>query len=498
MTSTLKLARSAVGLLVTAISLAPLLAPSLAPSLASAQQPPSTTQMVLKGKAPVSKEILRVKMPRPGDVKLANGLEIMVLEDHRTPQVAFQLVIPGAGGYFDPADRPGVASFAAAMMREGTATRSSAQISEALETMGATLNVITGASSTSAQVIGSSLTSSFPALFDLASDVLLHPAFPAAEVDRYRARSKASLVQVRTSPDFLATERLNQLVFGTHPASRLLASSASLDATTPQALADFYKSHFVPDHAILAFAGDITLAQARAMAERNLGGWPRANTPKPATQEPPPISGPKIVLISRPSSVQTTMYVGTQALPRTGADYTALLVANRVLGGVMGRLFRHLREEKGYTYGIGSGFGSAPYSSAWTASTSVRTEVTDAALHDLIAEIALMRDTPVPQQELEDSKRALVASFALSLESPQQMLGYYIDSWTYNLPPAYWDDYPARISAITAAQAQAAAKKYWDASRLQIVAVGDVAKVRPILEKLGTVEVYDADGKAIP
>lgn len=164
----------------------------------------------------------------------------------------------------------------------------------------------------------------------------------------------------------------------------------------------------------------------------------------------------------------------------------------------MGRLFRHLREEKGYTYGIGSGFASAPYASSWTANTSVRTDVTDTALHDLLAEIALMRDTPVPQQELEDSKRALVASFALSLESPQQMLGYYIDSWTYDLPATYWDDYPARISAITAPQAQAAAKKYWDASRLQIVAVGDVAKVRPILEKIGTVEVFDADGKPIP
>jgi zinc protease len=467
-------------------------------TVANAQQPPSTTQMVLKGKAPVSKEILRVKMPRPGRATLANGLEIMVLEDHRTPQVAFQLVIPGAGGYFDPADGPGTASFVAALMREGTATHSSAYISEALETMGASLGVTAGASSTTAQVSGSSLTASFPALFELAADVLLHPAFPAAEVDRYRARTKGSLIQVRANPDFLATERLDQLVFGTHPASRLLPSAASLDAATSQSLADFYKSHYVPDHAMIAFAGDITLAQARSMVASRLGGWAKAGVAKPTTENPSPIQGPKVVLISRPSSVQTTLYVGTQALERTSADYTPLLVANRVLGGVMGRLFRHLREEKGYTYGIGSGFGSAPYVSAWTASTSVRTDVTDAALHDLLAEIASMRDTPVPEQELEDSKRALVASFALSLESPQRMLGYYIDNWTYDLPATYWDDYPARISAVTAAQAQAAARKYWDASRLQIVAVGDVAKVRPVLEKIGAVEVYDAEGTRIP
>jgi zinc protease len=335
-------------------------------------------------------------------------------------------------------------------------------------------------------------------LFDLAADVLLHPAFPAAEVDRYRARTKASLIQVRANPDFLATERLDQLVFGTHPAARLLASAASLDAATPKSLADFYKSRYVPDHAMIAFAGDITPAQAKTLVESRLGAWAKSSTPRPSTQNPAPIQGAKVVLISRPNSVQTTMYVGTQALTRTSADYTPLLVANRVLGGVMGRLFRHLREEKGYTYGIGSGFSSAPYVSLWGANTSVRTDVTDAALHDLLAEIASMRDTPVPQQELEDAKRALVASFALSLESPQQMLSYYIDSWTYDLPATYWDDYPARISSVTAAQAQAAARKYWDASRLQIVAVGDVAKVRPILEKIGAVSVYDADGKPLP
>src|SRR5262249_12191587 len=168
----------------------------------------------------------------------------------------------------------------------------------------------------------------------------------------------------------------------------------------------------------------------------------------------------------------TTFFVGTQGLMRTDPDYTSLAVANRVLGGVMGRLFRHLREEKGYTYGIGSGISTAPYVSSWTANTNVRTEVTEPALRDLLAEIAEMRDKPVPEKELADSKRAVVAQFALSLESAQRMLSYSIDSWELGLPADYWDTYPARISAVTPAQAQAAAKKYWDASRLEIVAVG--------------------------
>lgn len=458
---------------------------------------PSTMQMVLKGKAPVSKEILKVKLPRASEASLDNGLHIMVLEDHRVPQVSFQLVIPGAGGYYDPADKIGLASFVAAMMREGTTYRTSEQISQTLETMAANVGVGAGASSLNATVSGSSLTATFPKLFELAADVLLHPTFPAPEWERYKTRTRPSFTQLRTNPGFLANERFNLAVFGTHPASRIFATPAALDATTPQTLIEFYKTHYVPDHAVIAFAGDITPAQARSLVTQHLGSWAKSGAAMPTTDNPAPISDAKIYLISRPGSVQTTLYVGTQALTRTSPDYDQLAVADRVLGGVMGRLFRHLREEKGYTYGVGSFFGASPYVGAWTASTSVRTDVTEPALRDLLAEIAAMRDSLVPESEFEDSKRALVASFALSLESPQRMLGYNLESWQYHLPADYWDNYPTRIAAVTRAQAQAAAKKYWDASRLQIVAVGDAAKIHDILAKFGTVQSFDADGKPI-
>jgi predicted Zn-dependent peptidase len=127
----------------------------------------------------------------------------------------------------------------------------------------------------------------------------------------------------------------------------------------------------------------------------------------------------------------------------------------------------------------------------------VRTEVTEAALTDLLADVEAMRTTPVPEKELSDHKRAIVAGFALSLESPEQLLGYYVQSWMYDLPPDYWDKYPARVSEVTAAQAQAAASKYWDPARLQIVAVGD-AKITDIMKKRGPLELYDADGKMTP
>jgi zinc protease len=474
-----------------------LIALPLAFALGQAGQPPASTKMVLKGKAPVSSEILKVKLPRPQEADLPNGLHLIVLEDHRIPQVNFQIIVPGAGGYYDPADKIGLASYTASLMREGTKTRTSPQISEALETMAATLGVSSGLSGATATINGGALTEHFDKLFDMAADVLLNPAFAPAEWDRFKTRTKAGLIQQRANPGFLASEMFNRVTFGSHPASRVSPTAANLDAITPEALAEFHRTHYVPDYAAVAFAGDITLAEARKMVEAKLGGWKKAGIAKPAVEQPPAIGPAKVYLIARPNSVQTTLFVGTQSMTRTDPDYPALQVVNRVLGGVMGRLFRHLREEKGYTYGIGSGFSATGYRGAWTSNTSVRTDDTEPALTDLLAEIAELRDKPVPANELADAKRAIVGSFAGDLESPDQVLSYYVTNWMYSLPADYWDTYPARISAVTAEEAQAAAKKYWDPARLQIVAVGDATKITEILRKKGELEVYDADGKPI-
>jgi zinc protease len=458
----------------------------------------ATTQMVLKGKAPVSADVLKVKLPRPQEADLPNGLHLIVLEDRRLPQVAFQIVIPGAGGYFDPEGKVGLASLTAQLMREGTKTRTSPQISEALETMSAALNVTGGVSSPSAVISGNALTDNFDALMELTADVLLNPAFAPAEWDRLKTRTKASLVQNRSNPNFLASERVNEAVFGAHPGARISVASDSLDAITPEALAAFHHAHYVPDHAAIAFAGDMSLAEAQKLVNTKLSAWKNAGTPAPAVTDPAPAGSAKVILVSRPGSVQTTLYLGTQSMVRTDPDYTALTVVNRVLGGTMGRLFRHLREEKGYTYGIGSAFSATQYRGAWTASTSVRTEVTEPALRDLLAEIGEIRETPIPASEFADVKRAIVGSFALALENPQQVLNYYVDNWQYRLPADYWDTYPARVMAVTPAQAQAAAQKYWAPGRLNIVAVGDAAKITDNLKAKGTLEVYNTDGKRMP
>jgi zinc protease len=465
----------------------------------SGQAPQSPTKGVVpKGKAPVADTVLRVTLPRPKEADLPNGIHLLVLEDRRVPQVSFSMLIPGAGGYFDPADHSGLASFTASMMREGTATRTSQQISEELETIAATLNVSTGASSIDATAFGSSLTEHVGKLVDLTADVLLRPSFPDDELARFKQRTKAQLVQQRSFPGFLASELFARVIYGEHPASRVSPTPQALEKTTRESLVNFYKTHFVPDHAILAIAGDISFDEARQLVERTLGKWSKSGVPAPKPTDPPPLLGPKVHLVARPNSVQTNLWVGTQAINRTSPDYDVLQVMNKVIGGgPTGRLFIHLREDKGYTYGAYSGISAGQYRGAWNASTDVRTEVTEPALRDLMAEIAMMRDQPVPAAELRDAKRSMVAAFALSLENPAQVLNYYITRYQYKLAADYWDKYPERINAITAAHVQAAARKYLDSGRIQIVAVGDAAKVAQVLKGFGTVDMYDTEGQRI-
>jgi zinc protease len=467
----------------------------------AAQEPPNqpspTQGVVRKGKVPVSSEILRVKLPKPTEVDLPNGLHLMVLEDHRLPQISFQIFIPGAGGYYDPAEVPGLATFVAALAREGTVSRTSEQISQQLEVMAATLNVLAGAGP-DATATGSSLTDQFDRLVDIAADVLLHPSFPEDELGRYKQRTRAQLTQQRANPGFLAAELFNRVVYGAHPASRISPTVAALDATTHEGLAAFHRSRYVPDHAGMAIAGDISPADARKLVEARFGAWTKSGAPPPAVSDPAELTAPKIAFIGRPSSVQTNLIVGTQAIARTHPDYDVLSVMNKIIGGgPTGRLFIHLREEKGYTYGANSSLNAPMFRGNWSASTSVRSEVTEPALRDLLAEIAQLRDQPVSDQELADAKRSMIASFALSLESPAQLLNYHVTGWRYKLAPDYWDRYPDRVSAVTHQQIQAAARKYLDPQRIQIVAVGDPNRVGDTLKKLGTVEAFDVDGKPI-
>jgi zinc protease len=208
------------------------------------------------------------------------------------------------------------------------------------------------------------------------------------------------------------------------------------------------------------------------------------------------VQAKNIYLVDRPNSVQTTLYLGNIGMDRKSADYVPYTVLNGVFGGsAAARLFMNLRENKGYTYGVYSNFSATRFAGPWRAYGDFRTDVTGGAMTELLNEINRIRDEKVPTTELEEAKRAIVAGFALSLENPQQLLNYAVQTKIYGFPADYWDKYPAQVEAVTSDDVQRVAKKYIDPNTLQVVAVGDASKIKPMLEKFGTVEMYATDGK---
>jgi zinc protease len=466
--------------------------PVLGQGVAAPPAPPK-----FKGKAPVSNDVIKVKLPRAQETQLSNGAYLMVLEDHRVPSVQFEIIMIGGGGYYDPPGMAGLAATTASLMDEGTTTKSSEQIAQALDTMAASVSVSASEGSQIATVTGSALTDQFDAVLALASDILLNPSFPEKEIGLYKVRSRAGLEQRRSNPNFLRQERYAKAVYGDHPAASVGLTRESLEMITRETLVSFHKNNYVPDHAIIGVSGDITLAEARTKFETALKGWAKSGKPLPGVTDPADHGPMKISLVNRPGSVQTAFMLGEQAINRTNPDYDAIVVMNQILGGSNGRLYRELRERKGYTYGVYSNTRFLRYRGDWRSQMDVRTDVTEASLRDLLAEINKMRDEPVPIDEFRDAQRSLTASFALSLENPAGLLNLYIVRQLYKFPVDYWDKYTDRIAAVTPAHVQAVARKYLDPKQLQIVAVGDAAKIAPNLGAFGPLQVFDDEGKPV-
>jgi zinc protease len=441
-------------------------------------------------RAPVSKEILKVTLPRPIETTLPNGIHLMILEDHRFPLVTVMFDISGAGPMYEPATQPGLAGATARLLTEGTKTRTSKEIAEQIDSLGASLSASAGFGSSSAVVGASGLSDKFDEWFALTTDVLLHPNFPADEVSQYLQRAKSALIQQRSQPGFLANQTMSRVLYGTYPAAVVSATPESLDSLTPAMLAEWHSKHYAPQNTILAISGDVNAKALIPKLTKWLAEWPRTNEVVKFPPGPPPAQKEKIFLIDRPGSVQTTLLMGNLAIDRTNPDYPALVVLNEVLGaGSASRLFLNLREEKGYTYGVYSNLIARKYAGPWTAGGDLRTEVTDGAMTEFVKELNRIRDEKVPEAELDAARRSVVARFALSLESPQQLIGYAITRKAYGFPADYWDKYPAQIAAISADDVQRVAKKYIDPGTMQVVAVGDASKIKSVLEKYGPVEV---------
>ena len=464
---------------------------------APVQQGQSVKGADIKGRAPVNREILRVKLPKAEEATLSNGLRVILLESHRVPTFTMQMVVL-SGGLSDPADYHGLASFTAGLLREGTQKRTSKDIAEQVDTIGATLTANALLSSFTSTITTSGLVENFDQSLDIFSDVIRNPKFPQEEIDKYKQRQIAQLQFQRSIPQFLAAERFQRAIYGNHPAGMIVPPTESIKKITSADLARFHSTYYRPNNAMLAIVGDVTLKEIMPKLEKAFGDWQKADVPQTKIPVAPEQATARIQLIDRPGSVQTVLQLGNLGIERKDPDYFAVLVMNQILGGgPAARLFLNLREDKGYTYGAYSQFGGSKFRGTVVSSSEVRTDVTEGAMHEFMYELKRIRDEKVSATELENAKRAIVGSFALSLENPNALLQNIVLQKLYDLPADYWDTYPQMVSSITADDVQRSAQKYVNLANLQIVAVGDASKARDVLAKYGSVEVFDTDGQPV-
>lgn len=462
-----------------------------------AQQPQSMKGVVRKNLVPVSTNVLTVKFPRPAERRLKNGLQLLNLENHRLPTVSLAVVMPFSS-LSEPPDKIGLADCVADMLTLGAGSRDARQFVERLGELGASLNVQAEFGARSTTVTASSLSENLDAVLDLLSDVLLRPTFPQDELDKWKTRRLSQLQQVRTNPGFLAQERMHQVLYGADARKYIITSAEAIRAITRDDLVSFHKTYYRPGGSLAGVAGDVSTAAIAARLEKVLAGWEGSVPPLPKLPLEQPIAGKKVYLINRPNSVQTALSLANRAIGRLDPDYEAVQVMNRVLGaGPASRLFRNIREDKGFTYGVGSAFTAQAFKNHFAASSSVRTAVTGPALDEFLKEFEDIRSRPVPKQELEEAKRAIVAGYALSLENQGNVLRQTLLRREYGLPDDYFDTYPAKIMAITAEDVQRVARKYVPIDNLQIFAVGEADKIREVLAKFGPVEEYTAEGVAV-
>ena len=452
-----------------------------------------------RAEAPTAGQAKALQIPVPTAFQLPNGLSVLVSERPGLPVVAATLVVKTGSGA-NPADKPGLANFTAAMLDQGTGTRSAPQIADEVAGLGGSL---TSASTMDAtQVTARSLRRTFPALLEVLADVVRRPAFPAAEIDRQRASRLASLVQQRENPSAVAATVVAAALYGPgHPYGFTeLGTEASNRAMSREDLEQFWRQNFVPNNAALIVSGQITTADLRPMVEKAFGDWARGAPSAPALGSPVTTAA-RLVLVDKPGAQQTQVRVATIGVPRSTPDYEALEVMNEALGGLFSsRINLNLRERHGYTYGASSQFVFRRSAGPFVVASGVRTEVTAPAVTEMLKEIRGVRDAPLAAEELALAKDSLVRSLPAQFETSTRVTASTANIFAYDLGLDYYAKLPARLSAVTAEMAKAAAQKYLVPEKLVVIAVGDRAKIAAELQKLklGPSEVRTAEGTVAP
>lgn len=412
--------------------------------------------------------------PHPLRWTLENGLRVVAVRRTTLPQVAMRIVVP-AGSATDPAGEEGLASLTGNLLTEGTDRLTAEELNRRLDEIGASLTVQVGHDFAEVDLL--LLAETLEEGVGLLADVLGRPAFPEPEIERLRAETVDALEARLDEPANVADDRLSEALFGAeHPYGRLpMGSIESVQRLTRDRIARHHESHYRPGGAVLIAAGDFEPDALRALLEHALAGWRgAAKLPTYASDPAPLAGGDSRLLVDWPDARQAEIRVGGAGMQRDSPDWIAGAVANYLLGGstITGRLGANLREEKGWTYGVRSGFAASIRRGGWSIETAVDAEVVAAAIGEITAELTRFLAEPVPEAELRRGKDALILSLPRAFETPGRIVSRLATVEAYGLPDDYWQRFAERVEEVNRDDVLRIAHRYFDPAGLVTITVG--------------------------
>ena len=467
---------------------------------------PKVAEVVQEDVKPMDPLAWRSAAPEPGPARkiqmgeystfdLSNGLKVIVVENNKLPRVSYQMSLnslPVVEG-----KEAGFVGFTGDLMGRGTSTRKKADIDKAVDQIGASVSTFsTGA-------FGSSLTKHQNTMLEILSDVILNPSFPKEEFDKIKTQALSGIQSSKDDPNAIATNVASKVNYGEgHPYAEV-QTEESINSIQLSSCKDYYKKHFVANNAILTIVGDISPAEAKANAEKYFGSWRQGDVPDYTYDMPSAPTGPSVAFAHKEGAVQSVVRVTYPVDIKPGStEELHANVMNSILGGgiFLGRLMQNLREDKAFTYGARSSISSDRLVGRFSAGASVRNEVTDSSLTEIIYEMDRMVSEPISKKDLQLSKNSLAGSFARSLESPQTLARYARNIVRFDLPADHYETYLERLDKVTIADVQNIAAEYVTADNANIVVVGsrdDIASKLTQFDGDGELDYYDAFGEKL-
>jgi zinc protease len=410
-------------------------------------------------------------VPSPERWRLAGGLRVVAVPHRELPQVVVRLVLP-AGAAADPPGYEGTAGMVGEVLLEGTEHRDALALNATLDLLGASISA--DASHDHVEVDGVFLSNTLREGLELFAEIVRFPAFPAEEMERIRQESLDSLTARGDEPANVADDHTARLLFGGHPYGRLVSGTREgLEALHADGLRAFHGRWYHPAGASLIVAGDFAVEDVAKLLADVFAGWNEAAAPPHAM---PTAGGPRLEPLHHPwpDAPQAEIRIAATGIERASPEWVTGVLANYLLGGstITGRLGANLREDKGWTYGVRSAFSAGLHPAGWTAETAVDCHVAGAAVREMISEITRMAEDPVPEEELQRAREALILSMPRSFETPGRIVSRFATIESFGLEPDYWSRFPERAERVTAEEIRAFVERHLHPDRLLQVVVG--------------------------